>query len=325
MKVLIVGYGSMGRRRIRLVSEVLNNAVFICVDRNPERLMHIKAIGLLGYSNLDEAINEKPEIAFVCTSPGHHASIILRLIDSGIQVFTELNLTSDLYEEIIDKSKIKNVSVFISSTLLYKKQIEFVNDFVKKQNSPMNYIYHVGQYLPDWHPWECYKDFFVSQKQTNGIREILAIQLPWIVNTFGMIDSLSCQTQKCTRLDIDFPDTVNLSLHHENGNIGVFVADVVSRKAITRLEIIGEKIHLFWDGYDDLYNLNIDSGMLEKIHVNNSGDHIEGYSDNINEEPYRNEIKEFLLMIKEGKSPRYSLMKDKYILSLIDKIEEYYQ
>ena len=35
----------------------------------------------------------------------------------------------------------------------------------------------LGQYLPDWHPWESYKSFFVSNKKTNGCRELFAIEL----------------------------------------------------------------------------------------------------------------------------------------------------
>ena len=35
--ILVVGYGSMGRRRIRLASELLPGAKFICVDSDLDR------------------------------------------------------------------------------------------------------------------------------------------------------------------------------------------------------------------------------------------------------------------------------------------------
>ena len=50
----------------------------------------------------------------------------------------------------------------MSSTLQYRKEIQFIKEEVKKVSGKVNYIYHVGQYLPDWHPWENYKDFFVG-------------------------------------------------------------------------------------------------------------------------------------------------------------------
>ncbi len=93
---------------------------------------------------------------------------------------------------------------------------------------------------------------------------------------------------------------------------------------MTRLEIIGEDLHLFWDGHnDDLRVLNLETKELESVRVYESEEHIEGYSDNIAEEPYRDEIKEFIEAI-EGKQVRYGLEQDGYVLGLIDKIEESY-
>lgn len=322
MKSLIVGYGSMGRRRIRLLTQIDDDMEFICVDSNPERIIQAEQAGVKGYSTLDEGINECPDFAFVCTSPGYHANIILNLVNAGLNVFTELNLTSDKYDEIMAAARENNVIVFISSTLLYKRQIDIIDSLVKQQKKPVMYIYHVGQYLPDWHPWESYKDFFAGHRETNGVREIFAIQMPWIVNAFGKVTGLQVLSQHCTELDIDFPDSITVSIKHDTGNIGVFTADVVSRKAVTRLEVIGENLHLFWDGHnDDLFKLNLDTKELEQIKVYESDEHVEGYSDNIAEQPYREELIDFLAVVKGEGISRYSLEQDKYVLSVIDRIE----
>lgn len=322
--ILVIGYGSMGRRRIRLAGELLSDVKYICVDNNEKRQIQARDDGHIAVSSLDKGLEFSPDAAFVCTSPGYHAEIILKLISAGVHVFTELNLTSDRYDLIEETAKKKGTVVFVSSTLIYKRQMEIFKAAVLEQNKPLTYIYHVGQYLPDWHPWESYKDFFIGKKETNGIREILAIQLPWIVDTFGKVKDIKVIKQNCTTLDIDFPDSVILNIVHENGCIGSFVADVTSRKAVTRLEIFGEDIHLFWDGHnDDLKTLNLETKELKDISVYAIEQHIEGYSDNIAEEPYKDEIKEFIGAIT-GKKVRYGLEQDTYVLSLIDKIENEY-
>lgn len=323
--ILVVGYGSMGRRRIRLMRELLPSVKFICVDSNEQRLIQAREDGHISVSSIEKGIDFSPDMAFICTSPGHHADIILKLLEARVHVFTELNLTSDRYELIAKTAEKNNVVVFVSSTLVYKRQMEILKDRVAEQSKPLTYIYHVGQYLPDWHPWESYKEFFIGKKETNGIREILAIQLPWIVDTFGRVKDVKVSCQNCTELDIDFPDSVILNLIHENGCIGSFVVDVTSRKAITRLEIIGENLHLFWDGHnDDLRSLNLETKEMEYIPVYDTEQHIEGYSDNIAEEPYKDEIKEFIRST-EGKKARYGLEQDTYILQLIDEIESKYR
>lgn len=322
VKILIIGYGSMGRRRIRILSGLIDNIEIICVDSNPNRIRQAKETGLKVYESLEEALNKKYSMAFVCTSPGYHAEIILQLIEAGIHTFTELNLIDDRYEEIIRKSKEKGVKVFMSNTLLYNEQIKKIVELVKAENKPLTYIYHVGQYLCDWHPWENYKEFFAGKKETNGVREILAIQLPWLLEAFGEIEALSVQSQKCTSLEIDYKDSIIVNFQHSSGDIGVFCADVVSRKATTHLEVIGEEIHILWNGHnDDLFIYDISDAEFRKVQMYELVEHAKGYSDNIIENQYRDEIKGFLDLIYLETVPKYSLEQDKYTLSIINEIE----
>lgn len=322
MKVLVVGYGSMGRRRIRLLRNLVENAEVFTVDSNPARIQQAKEDGLTAFASLKEGLAVKPDVAFVCTSPGHHAAIILELLENGVHVFTELNLVSDDYDKITSLAKEKNRVVFMSSTMLYNKMIAKIQEYVRNTTKPLTYIYHIGQYLPDWHPWESYKDFFIGWKKTNGVREILAIQMPWLIETFGKIADVQVQAQRCTGLDIDFNDSIIANMRHESGHIGVFTADTVSRKATTSLEIIGEELHLFWHGHnDDLEIYDYTEKCMKSITVYEQIEHKEGYADNIIENQYTDEISDFLRAVSEGSIPKYSIEKDAYTLSVIDKIE----
>ena len=321
MRILIVGWGSMGKRRIRLLSQLIPECKFICVDNDHVRLEQLKKDGYIGFNILSDAISTHPDFAFVCTSPGHHAEIILQLIEHHIPVFTELNLISERYDEIIKESKVNNVKVFMSNTMLYDKQIISIGKELKKRNK-LTYIYHVGQYLPNWHPWESYHDYFVGKKETNGCREILAIQFPWIIKLFGKVKSFSAIKKKNSSLDIDFNDTLIISMEHENGNSGVFVCDVISSNAVNYLEVVGENLQIRWDGTPEtLLSFDNESKKMKVMKSYDSIEHVEGYADIIYEDQYRDEIKAFLDWLTENKTPLYSLEDDKYTLDLIDSIE----
>lgn len=324
MNVLVVGYGSMGRRRIRLLKQIEREVRFICVDNNPARQQDASGEGHSVYGDLGEAIVEtKPDLAFVCTSPGNHDAVILKLLDAAIPVFTELNLVDKGYDRILQKSLERNVSVFMSSTLLYNRVIQRICALVETAQKPLTYIYHVGQYLPDWHPWERYQDFFVGKKETNGVREIFAIQLPWLVRAFGNISSVKTEGIKSTKLEIDYPDSMTTIIRHKSGAVGVFTADVVSRKATTHLEVIGEDLHLFWDGHhDDLRVYDIQEKEMRLVSVYKEVQHQSGYADNIIEDQYLEEIRNFLGVVYRGETPRYTLEQDREILSVISKMEE---
>lgn len=323
MKILVVGYGSMGRRRIRLSRKLYPDAEYVCVDNNRERVMNIIKDGHKAFELLSEAIKEKPDVAFVCTSPGHHADIILELVKAGIDTFTELNLVSEHYDEIIQFAKQNDVHVFMSSTMLYDAQIVAIENKIKETNDSLTYIYHVGQYLPDWHPWESYKDFFIGKKETNGCREIYAIQLPWILDAFGLVKNVTCLSKKSTNLEIDYCDTYTTLFEHENGTHGVMVVDVLAREATTYLEVMGEHLHIKWNGsVESLQCFDLKSGKMKKMDSYEKLEHVEGYADNINENEYLDEIKAFFNWIENNQLPKYTLEKDKYTLKLIDQIEK---
>ena len=322
MKVLVVGYGSMGRRRIRLYKQIDTDAKFICVDSNPERIKQIKEDGHTAYADLNEAVKEKPDYAFVSTSPLSHAAVIPILLQNKINTFTEINLSSKNYDEMIRLAKENDVKLFLSSTMIYKKQIQKIKEFVQKETQPLTYIYHIGQYLPDWHPWESYKDFFIGKKESNGCREIYAIQLPWIIDTFGEIERMSKVSQRSTKLEIDYDDSYITTFEHKNGSKGVFVVDVVSRVATTYLEIIGENLHITWDGSNDgLKIYNIAEKKIEKFIAYENLEHNDNYAANIVENTYLDEIKDFIRYVQNGTEPKWSIQKDYYVLNLIDKIE----
>ena len=100
MKLLIVGLGSMGKRRARLTRGLLGaDKVRIAgVDSAEARRAEALSLGLCqaAYPSIGEAVAaEHPDAALVCTSPLSHAAIISELLDAGLPVFTELNLVDD--------------------------------------------------------------------------------------------------------------------------------------------------------------------------------------------------------------------------------------
>lgn len=324
MKVLVIGLGSMGRRRIRLLKMLKAELEIIGVDSNNERTKSAyKEYGIEIFNNLDKALEEdNVECALVCTSPLSHADIIHQCLKSGLHVFTELNLVSDMYYENICLASEKKKVLFLSSTFLYRGEIQFIIDNVSKAQSKLNYSYHVGQYLPDWHPWENYKDFFVGDKRTNGCREILAIEMPWLLKAFGEVESFHVLKDKSTSLNIEYIDNYLLLLKHRNGNKGMLAIDVMSRKAVRNLEIFGEELYISWNGTPEgLNKYDIENRRDIKINLYNDVDKLEGYSDFVVENAYKNELSNFLDVVAGIGSARYSFEEDLEILGLIDKIE----
>ena len=324
--IVVIGLGSMGKRRIRLIRNIDKNIIIYGVDSNAERCQQIfEEYHIKTYPKLKNAIYEseqRPEAAVISTSPLSHAAIIEECLDENLHVFTELNLVSDRYEENIQKAKEKGKILFLSSTFLYREEIQYIQKQVKECKSPVNYTYHIGQYLPDWHPWESYKNFFVGDRRTNGCREIFAIELPWLQKTFGEIISYRVIKGKCTNLNIDYPDTYHLLLEHENGSMGSLQVDVVSRKAVRNLEVYSEGMYLTWNGSPTgLSFYDFEKKEDQNVLLYQEIQHMEGYSSFIIENAYQNELQAFMKEISGQNASRYSFEDDMTTLQLIDKIE----
>ena len=251
MKLLIVGLGSMGKRRARLAKGMDAAIEVVGVDSADARRAEAKDLGLVtdAWASIDEAVAAAhPDAALVCTSPLSHAAIIGELLDHDLPVFTELNLVRDGYAENMAKAKEKHLPLFLSSTMLYRRETQYIKKAVQDFGKPVHYIYHIGQYLPDWHPWENYKNFFVGNVRTGGVREIFGIDLPWLLDAFGDVEKMTVQTDSISDLGLPYPDCATLLLRHKSGAQGVLAADVVSPKAVRNFECFGDGLHLFWEG-----------------------------------------------------------------------------
>lgn len=325
MKIIVIGLGSMGKRRIRLLSEHKDMILF-GIDNNQDRCQEVKEkFGIRCYNSISEVVNaEQPEAAVISTSPLSHSAIIKECLQNNLHVFTEINLVPDGYEENMKLAKDKGLTLFLSSTFLYQAETLKIIEKVKEANvGKLNYMYHVGQYLPDWHPWESYNNYFIGNPRTNGCREILTIDLPWIVTAFGDIKSVQVLKSKNTGLNIEYNDNYLIMLEHETGAKGVFAADVVARKAVRHFEVYGEDLHLTWDGTPEtLLGYDIQKKEDVQLLADLTTEHIEGYSNLIDENPYRDELQAFLDAVIEGKQPMWDFEKDFGLLQIIDTIEK---
>lgn len=323
-KVLVVGMGSMGKRRARLLKQIDPNTVVCGVDANPQRAEEsLDREFDFSYVDLETGIREfQPDAAIVSTSPASHHRIIPTLLQHGLHVFTELNLISDGYEELMALAAEKNRTLFLSSTFLYRKDVQYIQQAVVGKK--VNYHYHSGQFLPDWHPWESYKNFFVSDAATNGCREIFAIDMPWILSVMGPVKEVSVLCGNLTDLEVRYPDNYLLQVVHENGTKGTIAVDIVSRKAVRSLEVYSQELYLKWEGNpNELYSCNLETKAMEQIKTYDEVERNKGYrnNENIIENAYEEELRTFFGVIEGTAIPLYTFADDKKTLALIDQIE----
>ena len=320
MKIVVIGLGSMGKRRIRLLREMYPAFAVCGVDgREDRRSEAAKQHDIPCFSSPEEA-GEGIDCAFICTSPLFHAALVSDCLARGWHTFVELNLVADGYEENMRLAKERGCLLFLSSPFLYREENRFIIGKVGGKG-PWNYLYHVGQYLPDWHPWEDYRGFFAGDRRSNGVRELLSIELPWLTAAFGEIEKARALSGRMTSLEIDFDDNFLIELQHKNGNKGVLAVDLVCPVAVRRFEAYAENAYLAWNGTpDSLYEFDPATRRAERVELREKTEHAAGYRDFIVENAYKNELRAFFAAVLEKKEPSYGFEQDRKTIAVMDSI-----
>ncbi len=334
MNFIVIGLGSMGKRRVRLLQEYFaahegtDGWEIAGIDSVESRMKETEELyGIKTYKSISDAVAAGHfDHAVISTSPLSHAPIIKDCLEHDLNVFTELNLVDTAYEENMALSAEKGKVLFLSSTPMYRREMQYIKEHAVKElfaGKKGEYHFHIGQYLPEWHPWEDYRKFFVSSKKTSGCRELFAIELPWLIDTFGEIESVYSIHNRVSDLEIDYDDSYTVIIKHASGFIGNLSIDVVTPKAGREFELWGENVYVEWKGTpDSLKVMDPATKELRNVALYESFDQKEGYNKFVIENAYYDELVNFVEVIRGENTPRYSFERDKELLKIIDKIEE---
>lgn len=322
MTFLIIGLGSMGKRRIRCLKN-LGYSNIIGFDLSEEKLKEAEKIYDINIINNLEDLNFNDlDAIIVSTPPDKHDQYLEFAINKKIPVFVEASVLLDNLQALDELAKKEDVLVAPSCTLKFHPSIKNIYKIVNsgKYGKLTNFSYHSGQYLKDWHPWEDVKNYYVSNKETGGCREIVPFELTWLVGIFGFPKNIKGYNGSTMNVGAEIDDTYVISLDFGN-SYGNLTVDVVSRYATRSLIMNLEYGQILWR-WDEkvvkLYDAHNDEWI---IYDQPTGISMEGYNENIIEDMYIDEMKCFIdALFGKSKFPN-SLEDDIKVLKLVYEVE----
>ncbi len=322
MRIIVVGLGSMGKRRIRNLLKLGFTDIVGFDPRSDRRKEAFQKYKIKTVSSIEEGLEYMPKIMIISTPPDLHYKYADIAIKKNINFFTEVNLSSADVRKIIQKLKHKSIIAYPSCTTLYNPVVMRLREMIRKKSIGriLTVYHHFGHYLPNWHPWENYKEFYVSKKETGAAREVVPFELVWITSLFSKIDSVYGQIAKISELDANIDDIYEIFMKFRNGIHGTLIIDVLSKAAFSETKIIGEKGVIVCDHNIGMIKLN--DGKRWKVVKLQMGKIAKGYKGNTGSELlYEREIKTFLdAVIKKKKYP-HSFNDELELLKILDKIE----
>ena len=321
MNFLVIGLGSMGKRRIRCL-KALNYSQITGYDLRQDRIDEAKKKYQIITSQSLENINLKGfDAIIVSTPPDLHTHFAKIAIDNNIPCFIEASVVLD---EVMELKKYNKNKVFVapSCTLKFHPVIQEIKKTVDQNlfGKITNFSYHSGQYLPDWHPWEKVEDFYVSKRLTGGAREIVPFELTWLCDLVGFPIKCNGVFNKTIDCHANIEDSYSLSLRYLD-KVGSIIVDVASRYATRSLIINFEFGQLRWNWEDDYYKIfDVKNNKWDKFNYKKSLAE-NGYNSNIIEDMYVNEIKSFIDGIIDPDKFPNNIDNDLKILQILNEIE----
>ena len=322
-KYLVIGLGSMGKRRVRCLKRLgVSDDNIIGIDVREDRCNEAKEKYNIHTVKSENEVNfSEIEAVIVSLPPDKHFLGVEVALRHQKPVFVEASVMLEDVLKIKENNK-QDIFVAPSCTLTFHSMIKQMKEIVKsgKYGKVCNFSYHSGQYLPDWHPWENVNDFYVSNRATGGAREIVPFELTWIVDIFGLPNAIKGYYRKTTDLGCDIEDSYVCSIDYGN-MLGSLLVDVVGRNAARNLIINLEKAQIQWRW--DTKKIEIfeaDSKEWKYIYQNDEI-HESGYNENIGEDMYIEELAAFLKGIENRLDYPNTIEKDIAVLKLLNDVE----
>lgn len=327
MKILVIGLGSMGKRRVRNLQALGIEHIAGIDPRSDRRQESQEKYSIPIFDNLEIAMHTfGPQAFVISTPPDLHMHYAYYAYEHGISCFIEAS--------VIDADKIKQLSEKISGTTIvmapsctmrYFPGPKKIKELIQSNaiGKVLNVNYQTGQYLPDWHPWEKIEEFYVSKRETGGAREIVPFELTWLNDVFGEATAAACVKAKLTDMPADIDDIYHCLLRYEGNVLANLTVEVVSRPKATReMRVIGSEGEIVFSGdtnsvryintsMGEWKEFKFDTGTVESQYINP-------------EEPYIAEMKDFVAAVQAKNQSLYpnSLEDDYAILQTLYALEQ---
>ncbi|MGW8169121.1 MAG: Gfo/Idh/MocA family protein [Sulfurovaceae bacterium] len=228
MKVLIVGFGSIGKRHFEILNAFDNIGQIDIVSKQ-------KIDNLTIYSEIQEIQNINVYDYFIIASETSKHYNQLKYICSRVNE-KKILVEKPLYDKKYENFECNN-KIFTAYNLRFHPVIATIKNLIEYEQ-----VYYVnvicGQYLPSWRPEQDYrKSYSADINQGGGVARDLSHELDYVSWLFGEVEKMDSINTKISDLEINSDDICTAIAITKNKSIINLTVDYISKVPIRRLII----------------------------------------------------------------------------------------
>ena len=262
MKALFIGLGSIGQRHVRNLRALLGSQVEIMAFRvrglphviteqleieqgsKVEEKFHIKV-----YGDLEEALDTRPDIAFICNPNSLHIPVALSAARAGCHLFIEKPLSHNCegIEDLIRIVEMKKRVAWVGYQMRFHPCLQRLQSLIQQQavGRLMAVRIELGEFMPGWHGYEDYRETYAAKKEFGG-GVILAQshELDYAYWLFGFPRRVFSIGGHLSRLEVDVEDVASILMEceFEGRVVPVHIQlDLIQRPPSRTCQVIGDE------------------------------------------------------------------------------------
>ena len=291
-KILIIGYGSMGKKYEKILQK--DYLIFLHDKKKIEKKKFIKKLNIF--------VIKKFYFIIIATPPRYHKKYCDMCVEASKDFIVEkpLFIKKKGWKKTILNIKKKKLICSVA----YPRRESVVHDYIKsiiKKGKIGKLIIIKSNFSQDFRKLrKDYKKIYYSKMSDSGgiVFDALSHHLNLLAYYAGKIKKINKSEMKLVYTDINVSDTALISIHFKNNVFGIIFGNQFQKPNIDEIEFIGTKSNIIFDRINNkLYLINKNKRLIKSFN--------ETYED-----LFHSQIKNFLGCIKKRIKPKTTLSEE---------------
>ena len=255
MKILIAGYGSIGRRHLNnLLALGEFDLVLLRSNRSTLPVEEIRDIPV--ETTVASALSHQPQAVIIANPTSLHLDVAVPAARAGCSILMEKPISHSM-ERVADlKAALASSEGGFLTAFQYRFHpgLRQVRQWIQENRvgTITSVQSHWGEYLPGWHPWEDYRSSYSARADLGGgVVNTLCHPFDYLRWMFGDVADVFANTSK-QGLNLPVEDTADVLLRYRSGVSASVHLDYLQRPGQHDLRIIGTCGTLYWSNLDGI-------------------------------------------------------------------------
>ncbi len=262
--VLVVGAGSIGERHIEiLLNEGFSN-IYVLRRKKSKNFRNLFKPDITIITSWNSISTINFTFAIIANPSSLHMRSAISCLNRGMHVLVEKPLSNNLksFRELKRIVKQKKLLVYVGYMMRFHPLIKKIDKFILKKTygDVVSIESKWAEYLPDWHPWEDYKDSYASIKSLGGgaaltlshdIDLVKYLSKSQVKKSYGIKNHINL-------LGIDVEGAVDIIINYKNGITSNSNLSFHQKNKERFLKILFEKAQVF---------INFETNLM-KVYIN---------------------------------------------------------